>query len=221
MPLEGPNPTSTLRHWMSLALAGCGVAVLTYVGFQYTTMYLGQRRLARQWDAQQKHPALYREVTTRGLTRISSPKIGLDAIVVEGTDSDSLALGPGHMEHTAFAGQPGNVVITAHRDTFFRHLNALEKGDTLMVQRDGKTYIYEVTGRTIVDPSDVSVIQPTSDAELTLITCYPTYYIGPAPERLVIFSKLVGDSTAPSLAEQTDAPATKLHRKLKHTIRLR
>jgi sortase A len=62
------------------------------------------------------------------------------------------------------------------------------------VRRSGKTFTYEVTGKKIVMPDDISVIRPTHDPRLTLITCYPTYYIGPAPKRLVVFSRLV-DST--------------------------
>src|SRR5262249_13937678 len=92
----------------------------------------------------------------------------------------------------------GNAVITAHRDTFFRHIFELEKGDEINIQRDGQVYRYEVTGKKVVAPTDLSVIRPTPDAQLTLITCYPTYYIGPAPERLVVFSKLVTPGGEPA-----------------------
>jgi sortase A len=79
-----------------------------------------------------------------------------------------------------------------------------------MVQRDGKTYTYEVSSQRIVKPDDVSVIQPTSDNRLTLITCYPTYYIGPAPERLIVTSKLVGEPDARASREVSSSqPSTK------------
>ena len=87
-------------------------------------------------------------------------------------------------------GELGNAVITAHRDTFFRHIYELNKGDEITVLRNGQTFRFAVTGKKVVKPDDVSVLRPTPDAQLTLITCYPTYYIGPAPERLVVFSKL-------------------------------
>jgi sortase A len=121
--------------------------------------------------------------------RISAPEIGLDAIVIEGSDLKALALGPGHMINTAWPGQTGNAVITGHRDTFFRRLDELSKGDALTVQRNGRSFTYEVTDKRIVQANDMSVVQPTSDAELTLITCSPAYSIGPAPERLVVFTK--------------------------------
>ena len=137
------------------------------------------------------------------------PKIGLDAIVVEGASRKALSAGPGHMNQTAMPGETGNAVITAHRDTFFRHIYELVKGDQIQVRRSGRVFTYEVTGRRIVLPEDVSVIKPTPDPQLTLITCYPTYYIGPAPKRLVVFSRLVesgGDAPPHRQAAQASAP---------------
>src|SRR5450432_741393 len=101
------------------------------------------------------------------------------------------------MKLTAEPGETGNAVITGHRDTFFRHIYELNKGDQIQVRRSGRTFTYEVTGKKIVMPEDVSVIKSTTDAQLTLITCYPTYYIGPAPKRLVVFSKLVESDGQP------------------------
>lgn len=109
------------------------------------------------------------------------------------------------MKRTAQPGETGNAVITAHRDTFFRHIYELNKGDQIQVRRSGRTFTYEVTGKRIVMPEDVSVIKPTDNPQLTLITCYPTYYIGPAPKRLVVFSKLVDSDGQPA------NPATQAH----------
>jgi sortase A len=185
-----------------------GAALLFYVGMQYWTMYSEQRRLAHEWEEQQmKRDVPGVELANDGLTRLSIPKINLNAVVVEGTDHKSLLKGPGHVEDTAVPGHPGNSVITGHRDTFFRHNYELGKGDLVIVQRNGKSFTYEVTGKKIVDPSDLSVLKPTSDRRLTLITCYPTYYIGPAPERLVVFTKLADDSHAELKA--TPSPASK------------
>jgi sortase A len=111
--------------------------------------------------------------------------------VVEGTSRKALRVGPGRLKNTAMPGDADNSVITAHRDTFFRHIYRLSKGDEVLVRRNGELMKFEVTGKKIVDPNDVSVLKKTKRAQLTLITCYPTYYIGPAPERLIVFSKLV------------------------------
>lgn len=195
------------RRLMPVLLSACGALLLGYVSQQYVSMYVAQRGLLRQWEQQQRAvPDGRNDGVPGALSRITAAKIGLDAIVVEGTGSYSLSRGPGHMERTALAGQFGNAVIGGHRDTFFRRVAQLQAGDLLTVQRGGLSYQYQVTGTKIVDPNDVSVIQPTKDAELTLITCYPTYYIGPAPKRLVVFSKLVGDPMVNAVAHTGDEP---------------
>ena len=177
--------------WPSLLIVG-GVALLIYVVSQYATMYAAQRHLTEEWQQQNLPlPAQPAGMVTT-LTRLTIPNIKLDAVVVEGVNRKDLLMGPGHMPDTPEPGQDGNAVISAHRDTFFRHIHELKPGDYILVQRAGRQFRYEVTGKKIVKPDDVSVIKPTQDAELTLLTCYPTYYIGPAPERLVVFSKLVG-----------------------------
>jgi sortase A len=176
-----------------------GIALLGYVGFEYGSMYTSQRHLQQAWQQQQgarPQNASAAQPPDEDLTRLSIPKIKLDAVVVEGTAYKQLAIAPGHLKDTPAPGDDGNSVISAHRDTFFRHIYELQKGDTVQVQRRGKIFTYEVTGKKIVEPDDVSVLHKTTDPQLTLLTCYPTYYIGPAPERLAVFSKLVSAQPA-------------------------
>lgn len=195
-----------LRRSWPLLLMLLGAVLLVYVGTQYATMYVEQRRLAAEFDRQMAQPHDPGAIATRvadpelNLTKLLIPKIELDAMVVEGTSNKALLVGPGRITTTAQPGDTGNAVITAHRDTFFRRLVELEKGDRVQVRRGGRLYTYEVTGKRVVKPTDISVLRPTEDPQLTLITCYPTWFIGPAPERLVVFSTLV---------EQTESePAT-------------
>ncbi len=202
-----PRLRISRQRWISLSLIAAGLALLVYVSVQYGTMYREQKRLAEQWRQQNESPQTNAEPAADGLTRLVIPKIHLDVVVVEGTSRHQLLIGPGHIENTATPGGTGNNVITGHRDTFFRHIFELSKGDIVELQRNGATYQYEVTGKKVVDPSDVSVIQPTTDAQLTLITCYPTYYIGPAPERLVVTSRLL-NSLAPANLKRTAAGGT-------------
>ncbi len=178
---------------ISPALILIGAALLMYVGLQYTKMFTEQKRLAHEWERQNQAVAVPAgpELVDNGLIKLVIPKISLDAIVVEGTTRHQLLLGPGHMQETAKPGEIGNSVITAHRDTFFRHIYELNKGDSIEVLRSGKTYTYEVTGKKVIDPEDLSVLRQGKDKRLTLITCYPTYYIGPAPDRLVVFARMV------------------------------
>jgi len=187
---------SALKRAAPLLLVVAGLVLLLYVGANYGLMYAEQRRLNAEWEKQeaarrsmaaQTHAAPVND----GLVRLSIPKIELDAVVVEGASDRDLMRGPGRIKTTAMPGEAGNSVITAHRDTYFRELNALHNGDTVLVRRGGEVFRFEVTGKRIVFPDETSVLRPTKHPQLTLITCYPTYYIGPAPERLVVFSRLV------------------------------
>jgi sortase A len=200
-----------VRQRLSAILMLIGVGILGYVGSEYWAMYHEQKVLQREWQEQQKSTegkkTNVKAVEDDGLTRVSIPKINLDVIVVEGTNHRALRVGPGHLKSTPAPGEIGNSVISAHRDTFFRHIYELVKGDEIQVRRGGRTYTFQVTGKRIVEPSDLSVLKNSPDARLTLITCYPTYYIGPAPERLIVFSKLVGGSQTGAQQAQTASVA--------------
>jgi sortase A len=196
-PLWGRFRPYLTRKRVSLLLIVIGIALLGYVASEYWGMYRSQQKLEAEWERQASAlntPGQVAIPPEQMLTRVVIPKIGLDAIVVEGASRKELSEGPGHMKQTAMPGETGNAVITAHRDTFFRHIYELVKGDHVQVRRGGRLFTYEVTGKKIVMPEDVSVIRQTPDPQLTLITCYPVYYIGPAPKRLVVFSKLVDSS---------------------------
>jgi sortase A len=201
---------AALRKHLPTVLIATGAALLGYVAIQYGSMYATQRKLAREWHEQQHAtmPSQAEYDPSDSLLRITSPKIHLDAIVLEGSGYSALQLGPGHMEHTALPGEHGNVVISGHRDTFFRNVHKLVAGDMLTVQRHRNRYTYEVVEKKVVDSDDLSVIQPTTDDRLTLITCYPTYYVGPAPQRLIVIARLVSSSSAPSQSATNDSAAT-------------
>jgi sortase A len=154
-----------------------------YVGGSYARMYIHQRELLQEWNA--------KSAAAKNLTKLSIPKINLEDVVLEGATQHSLLLGPAHLSDTAEPGTVGNVVIAGHRDTFFRHIHSLRYGDDIYVVRSGKQFHYVVRSRKVVEPTDLSVLHPTKDGELTLITCYPTHAIGPAPRRLIIVAKLI------------------------------
>jgi LPXTG-site transpeptidase (sortase) family protein len=205
--LRGSVPAWNGRRALSLCLMAVGFVLLAYVGVQYWGMYRSQQKLEAQWERQAASanvPGVPKINADDLLTRVVIPKIDLDSIVVEGVSRKMLSEGPGHIKGTAAPGEPGNAVISAHRDTFFRHIYELNKGDEILVKRGGKIFHYQVTGKKIVMPDDVAVLKQTTDPQLTLITCYPTYYIGPAPKRLVVFSKLVqsqGDTPRQAMAQ--------------------
>ena len=185
------------RVYLPSVLMVCGLILLGYVGSEYFQMYREQKSLATQWVQQENDRVRNagqlsgERQLTDGIIRLQIPKIDLDAYVLEGSGRKQLKLGVGRITTTALPGAKGNAVVTAHRDTFFRHIADLRKGDEIIVRRNGERMVFAMTGYKIVKPTDVSVLKQTDEPTLTLITCYPTYYIGPAPERLVVSSKLV------------------------------
>jgi sortase A len=190
------------KQHLPTALMLIGLSLLLYVGVQYGTMLATQRRLAQQWEQQEQAARAAGLAANDELVRLSIPKIELNAVIVEGTSHKELLIGPGHLQETPEPGMPGNSVISGHRDTFFRRIHELSNGDIILVQHNGKTFSYEVTGKKIVSPYDISVIQPSDGTHLTLITCYPTFYVGPAPERLVVLTRLL-DSRSPATETAT------------------
>jgi sortase A len=130
------------------------------------------------------------------------PAVGIEVPILEGTDDLTLNRGVGHLPNTPLPGQPGNMAITGHRDGFFRPLKDVHPGDTIQVDRNGHTDQYLVRNIKIVFPSDTSVLNKTQDSELTLITCYPFYFVGAAPQRYIVQATLIqpSDSTSSSAA---------------------
>jgi LPXTG-site transpeptidase (sortase) family protein len=117
----------------------------------------------------------------------------LSAVVLHGSDAETLRRGPGHLEDTALPGEPGNTVIAGHRDSFFRPLRHVEIGDDIFVDTPHARLQYRVTSLRVVDSHDLSVLHSTDEATLTLITCYPFQIFGSAPDRFVVRASLVTD----------------------------
>ena len=114
------------------------------------------------------------------------PRIGLSSIVEQGADARVLGESVGHVPGTAMPGEPGNTALAAHRDTYFRHLSELRPGDKILYQSISHTYSYTVRSTRIVKPTDTAVLTATQQPTLTLVTCFPFYYIGSAPKRFVL-----------------------------------
>jgi len=125
------------------------------------------------------------------LARLEAPEIGLSATVLEGSDDRTLARAAGHVDGTALPGESGNVGIAGHRDTIFRPLRNTRVGNTLALTTADTRYQYRVTRTMIVNPEDVSVLDPTDNQVLTLVTCYPFTYIGHAPRRFIVRAELI------------------------------
>ena len=143
------------------------------------------------------------------LGRVEIARLNLAAVVREGVDAQVLSVAVGHVPSTALPGQAGNFAIAAHRDTLFRALKDIQRGDLVSFQSTSGTYTYRVVATKIVRPTDVTVLRPdggglipqsqlvSDDGHpsklLTMITCYPFYYVGSAPKRFIVEAELVRD----------------------------
>jgi sortase A len=114
------------------------------------------------------------------------PAIGLEVPVSYGTGVLALGRGAGLVEGTALPGEPGNVAIAAHRDSYFRGLARLALGDLIEVDSPQGRLAYHVTGLSVVEPADVYVLADTGEPVLTLVTCYPFHFVGNAPQRFIV-----------------------------------
>ena len=146
------------------------------------------------------------------LGRLRIPRLHLAGMVREGAGSGTLRTAIGHIPGTALPGKMGNIGLAGHRDTFFRALRNIEKDDTIDFETEGGTYRYAVESTKIVSPRDVSVLKAAGGRTLTLVTCYPFYYVGSAPKRFIVRAVQVGPGTSPeqpsmrpSAAEQRPA----------------
>lgn len=136
-------------------------------------------------------PAPPRAAHQIAVSRLEIPRLGLTVMVHEGVQRSTLLLGAGHVPGTAIPGEDGNVAIAAHRDSFFRALRKINVNDVIMLDTLQGTYQYSVVWIRVVNPTDCDVLAPTKDPVLTLVTCYPFYYVGPAPKRFIVRARKV------------------------------
>jgi sortase A len=120
------------------------------------------------------------------LGRIEIPRLGMMVAILEGTTSRTLGLGVGHIEGTALPGNPGNIGIAGHRDTYFHALGKIQSGDEIRIQTATGVSRYMVDSVQIVAPDDIDVLAPSATSAITLVTCYPFHFIGAAPQRFVV-----------------------------------
>jgi sortase A len=176
-----------------LVIAGVGVY------FIWSARY-GEKQAEEQWEDQMARRAprgvapAPRVGKGDALARLSIERLDSRWVVVEGADKGELKRGPGHLIDSALPGSRGNCVIAGHRDTQFRVLQNVEIGENISLEAGGRTFVYRVTDRRVVVPTDTRSLDPTPTPTLTLVTCYPFYYVGPAPKRFVIRAKLISSA---------------------------
>lgn len=122
--------------------------------------------------------------------RIEIPRLKISAVIVEGTEPDILDRAVGHFASTALPGQPGNVGLAGHRDTFLRGLGRIRADDVVLISTPESTHRYVVERNLVVEPDSVEVLDATATPSLTLVTCYPFTFVGPAPQRFIVRATL-------------------------------
>lgn len=122
---------------------------------------------------------------------LTIPALNRKLTIYEGTENKELKKGVGHFIKSVLPGENDNCVLSGHRDTVFRQLGNLKIGDLLIVETSAGKFTYEINGTRIVHADDKTVIVPLDHAVLTMTTCYPFNYIGPAPDRYIVSANLV------------------------------
>jgi sortase A len=135
------------------------------------------------------------------LGRIDIDHIGLSVMVLQGIEERTLIAGAGHVPGTSLPGSEGNVVIAAHRDTFFRKLEKILPGDRIRLSTFHGSYEYIVDSVETVDPTATQVMESRDYRELTLITCFPFYFVGAAPRRFVVHARPANSGEGPGWVE--------------------
>ena len=196
-----------MRRFLANALAAIGLGFLVVPAAHVATGIEAQSASPESGFHRSRPRAA---VEGQAWGRIAVPRVGIDLVVYEGVADATLRKGPGHVIDSAAPGSPsGNCVISGHRDSFFRRLEDIREGDLVFVRGlDGRATIYRLASKSVVLPENVSVLRPSADRRLTLITCFPFHWVGPAPYRLVWTGVAVSRRTPPtsSAAEVAAAP---------------
>jgi len=192
--------TARRVSWILFAI---GVLVLAYVTSVLVDARLYQARelkrlehdtqVVRDAAARIRAPSLHmvvrRPMDGTSIGEIRIRRLGVSVVVVQGESEAILQRAVGHLSRTALPGNEGNVVLAGHRDTFFRPLKDILEGDRITLKTPEHDFEYVVESTSIVRPDDVGVIEPSGGHTLTLITCFPFYYIGPAPNRFIVVAR--------------------------------
>jgi sortase A len=173
-------------RWTSNLLLMGGIAAIGYaasilaIGEAYQTLEL--RRFNHEVILAEPRVPLIGEA----IGEIQIPSVGLQAVIVHGASPQILRLGVGHLPETPMPGEPGNIALAGHRDTYFRSLRRVQPGDTITLRSSAGTFQYQVDTTSVVSPQDVGVLLPSERNELTLVTCFPFDYLGSAPNRFIV-----------------------------------
>lgn len=178
--------------WLGSALMIGGAAFLASYWWTLHERTLAQQR-AKDWL--DRTTAIHRLPPVRRgdvVGELGIPRLQVSVMVFEGDDAAILKQGAGHIPGTALPAGKGNIGIAAHRDTYFRPLRAIRANDVITLKTPAGTSWYAVSEHKIVRPSDIGVLAQVPGRDLTLVTCYPFFYVGSAPERFIVHARKIG-----------------------------
>lgn len=185
------EPLKRVLIWSQRSLLVIAASLLAWCGYVLLDTWSFQRTEQRQFEVLRVHriatPGAIPAPASGGLIgRIEIPRLQLSVVVIEGTGSTTLRRAVGHLRGTALPGHPGNIGISGHRDTFFRPLRNIRKDDVITLTTLDGEYHYRVISTSVVLPSDVGALDSDRREILTLVTCYPFYFVGSAPNRFIV-----------------------------------
>ncbi len=195
--IQAGDPGARLLLWTQRALFAAGFLLLSYCVVVLADSWTFQKRaqVELKLASTRPRPAAVRPGDLIGSVNVD--RLGLSVAFTEGTEEESLRHAAGHIEGTVFPGEVGNTGIAAHRDTFFRPLRNIRIDDVVRVTTAQGEYRYRVVSTRVVQPEDVAVLASDDREVLTLVTCYPFYFIGAAPSRFVVRAeRIVGGPVA-------------------------
>ena len=204
-------------HRATLLAGGCLLAWPIFVTFDSAyAQWSGERQLARAEKAPQEtivspKPKAARDAAQpKGslLGKFELPRLRLSYVLLEGTDNRTLDKSVGHVEGTSVVGESGNIGIAGHRNTHFRKLEWVRRGDQILLSKGGKEYSYRVEWIRLFQPDDMQVLDAEHGPAVTLVTCFPFEYVGSAPLRMIVRALPEDETRARLLPQPKTVPAT-------------
>jgi len=183
--------------WAQRALFAVAILLLGYCGFVVLDTWVFQARESAELGrfVPERPAASDLAIPAIGpdglIGRMEVDRLGVSVVIMEGTSNKTLRRAVGHIAGTGLPGGPGNVGIAGHRDTFFRPLRNIQADDIITLTTLRGAYRYRVVFTKVVSPDDVAVLDPDEKEILTLVTCYPFYYVGSAPKRFIVRAQRV------------------------------
>lgn len=209
-----PQPTRAVSSTRMDVLRGAcyfflaiGLLALGYAGFVFADSHAYQAFEMKKFKQAGRLSEPRNLVEGDVIGEIQVPRLRLNAMVVQGDSPANLKRAVGHLTKSALPGEWGNVALAGHRDTFFRPLRDIRLGDEIRFKTRERSFEYRVESIEVVAPTDIRVLGAWTGHDLTLLTCFPIHYVGPAPKRLVVRAREVDGMMQEQLARENEVKA--------------